>query len=69
MGQRVFRFYDLNKHIIEVGENIIRLGIICIAKYISDCVVDDLCKRKIAVHNHCYTCTASGGSSCCGAVV
>jgi len=45
------------------------LGISCIDKPISQCGAADLNNREIAVHNHCYACTAGSGSSCGGAVV
>lgn len=41
----------------------------CKSRHISDCSADDLKEREIAVHNHCYACTAGSGSSCGGAVV
>lgn len=45
------------------------LGLSCKAVHIADCSAGDLNGRPIAVHNHCYACTAGSGSSCGGAVV
>ncbi|HHV65445.1 MAG TPA: radical SAM/Cys-rich domain protein [Peptococcaceae bacterium] len=45
------------------------LNLSCKPKHISDCKAEDLNGREIAVHNHCYACTAGSGSSCGGAVV
>ena len=45
------------------------LGLSINPKHISQCRAEDLNNREIAVHNHCYACTAGSGSSCGGAVV
>lgn len=45
------------------------LGLTCKTKPISQCSAADLNEREIAVHNHCYACTAGSGSSCGGSVV
>lgn len=37
-------------------------------KHVKDFVLDELEKRPIAVHQHCYGCTAGAGSSCQGTV-
>lgn len=39
------------------------------SRHIGECGPEDLNEREIAVHNHCYACTAGSGSSCGGAVV
>ncbi|SHN57981.1 arsenosugar biosynthesis radical SAM (seleno)protein ArsS [Desulfitobacterium chlororespirans] len=45
------------------------LGLPDSPQHISTCRKEDLCQREIAVHNHCYACTAGSGSSCGGSVV
>lgn len=39
------------------------------SKHISEFIIDELNNRNILVGQHCYGCTAGGGSSCGGAVV
>ena len=45
------------------------LGLQTVERHVSDCKKEDLFNREIAVHNHCYACTAGNGSSCGGAIV
>ncbi|HHY60802.1 MAG TPA: radical SAM/Cys-rich domain protein [Clostridia bacterium] len=44
------------------------LDLRCRPVHVSQCRPEDLVEREIAVHNHCYACTAGSGSSCGGAI-